>query len=65
MLNDENIIYEALEHDVSETDPETETSSIYWALTCWARSRDVMCFLWGMDKPIVLSWALNKRRGDG
>jgi hypothetical protein len=24
--------------------------------TCWARSRDVLFFLWGADKPIELSW---------
>jgi hypothetical protein len=35
------------------------------ALTCWARSGDVMNFLWGTDKPIELSWVLNKRQGDG
>jgi hypothetical protein len=33
-------------------------------LTCWARSKDVMRFLWGTDKRIELSWVLNKRQGD-
>jgi hypothetical protein len=31
----------------------------------WARSGDVMCFLWGTDKPMELSWVLNKRQDDG
>jgi hypothetical protein len=31
-------------------------------LTCWARSGDVMCFLWGTDKPTELSWILIKDR---
>jgi hypothetical protein len=30
-----------------------------------ARSGDVMCFLWGTDKPTELSWVLNKRQDDG
>jgi hypothetical protein len=35
------------------------------ALTCWARSGDLMCFLWGTDKPIELIWVLNKGQDDG
>jgi hypothetical protein len=34
----------------------------YVALTCWARSGDVICFLWGTDKPIELSWVLKEDR---
>jgi hypothetical protein len=30
-----------------------------------SRSEDVMCFLWGMDKPTELSWVLNKIQDDG
>jgi hypothetical protein len=26
---------------------------------------DIMCFLWGTDKPIELSWVLNIRQDDG
>jgi hypothetical protein len=32
------------------------------ALSCWACSGDVMCFLLGTDKPMGLSWVLNKRQ---
>jgi hypothetical protein len=35
------------------------------SINCWARSGHVMCFLWGTDKPIELSWVLNKRQDDG
>jgi hypothetical protein len=37
----------------------------YIILTCWARSGDIMCSLWGVDKPIELSCVLNKRQDDG
>jgi hypothetical protein len=30
-----------------------------------SRSGDAMSFLWGTDKPIELSWVLNKRQDDG
>jgi hypothetical protein len=36
---------------------------LYIALTCWACSGDVMCFLWGTDKLIDLSWVLSKKTG--
>jgi hypothetical protein len=32
------------------------------AIICWARSGDVMCFLWGKDKAVELSLFLNKSR---
>jgi hypothetical protein len=29
-------------------------------LTCWARSGNIMCFLWGTPNPTELNWVLNK-----
>jgi hypothetical protein len=43
----------------------TIATNLQIALTCWARSGDVMCFLWGADKPTELSWVLNKTDDDG
>jgi hypothetical protein len=40
----------------------TIVTNLWIALTCWDRSLDVMCFLWGTDKPIELSSVLNKRK---
>jgi hypothetical protein len=40
-------------------------NSIWPSLACWARSGNVMCFLWGTDNPIELSWVLNKRQDGG
>jgi hypothetical protein len=46
--------------------PWIETSHISLEQSCcWARRGDVMCFLWGTDKPIEFSWVLNKRQDDG
>jgi hypothetical protein len=46
------ILYRTL-HNVQNFD---SYITIPLSLTCWARSGDVMCFLWGMNKPIELSW---------
>jgi hypothetical protein len=43
----------------------TIVTNLQIALPCWARSGDVMCFLLGTDKPMELSWVLNKRQNDG
>jgi hypothetical protein len=40
----------------------TIVTNLEIALTCLVRSRDVMGFLWGTDKPTELSWVLNKRQ---
>jgi hypothetical protein len=45
--------------------PLSQTYRLKISLICWARSGDLMFFLWGTDKPIELSWVLNKRRDDG
>jgi hypothetical protein len=39
-------------------------TNLWIALTCWTSSGDVMCFLWGTNKPIELSCVLNKRQDD-